>query len=346
MTAASSDRTAKRRALLDLLVERGAASLRLTSAPAISWYLDGARTHISLAGGPIVEVLVTPVGDEVHLQSNEYDRMLAEELPSDVTVHARPWHEPLILTADLDEADVDDHLRALRRALSPTETARLRDLGTDAASVLTDAALAASPGMTEFDLAALVAGGVVARGADPIVVLVQGAARSSIRHPLPTAGALGRRAMLVVCARRHGLIANATRWVRFGEATAGEADSDARILEVEADAFAALVPGATLAEVLARVAASYPAHGFADDEWLQHHQGGAAGWDTRDPLATPLVRDRIVLDQAFAFNPTGPGCKVEDTVQLTASGIDVLTVDPRWPTALVRGIRRPLVLQR
>lgn len=341
-----ADRGAKRRAVLDLLAERGASSLLLTSTPAISWYLDGARVHINLAAGPIVEVLVTPAGDQVHLQSNERERMIAEELPPEVTVHARAWHESPALTADILEADVERELRDLRRALSPAETARLRAVGTDAASVLTDALHLATPEMTEHELAALVASGLIARGADPIVILAQGASRSSIRHPLPTSAPLGRRAMLVVCARRHGLIANATRWVRFGSATAEESDADARILEVEADVFAALAPGVTLAAVLAGVAASYPAHGFADDEWLQHHQGGAAGWDTRDPVATPSADDRLVLGQALAFNPTGPGCKVEDTVQLTEHGIDVLTVDPRWPATLVRGILRPRVLER
>ena len=342
----SADRSVKRRALVDLLADRRASSLLLTSTPAISWYLGGSRVHINLAAGPIVELLVTLDGDEVHLQSNEHDRMLAEELPDDVTVHVRHWHEPLALAADLVEADVEQELRDLRRALTPSDLQRLRSLGTDAASVLTDALYAATPEMSEFELASLVAAGVVARGADPLVILAQGASRSSIRHPLPTSAPLGRRAMLVVCARRHGLIANVTRWVRFGPATADEADADARILEVEADIFATLAPGKTLAGVLSEIVGFYPAQGFADDEWLQHHQGGAAGWDTRDPVATPDATDRLVLDQAFAFNPTGPGCKVEDTVQLTALGIDVLTVDPRWPTTLVRGIRRPLVLER
>jgi hypothetical protein len=37
--------------------------------------------------------------------------------------------------------------------------------------------------------------------------------------------------------------------------------------------------------------------------------------------------------------------KIEDTVQLTDSGITVLSVDPRWPTAPVNGLQRPVTLQ-
>jgi hypothetical protein len=53
----------------------------------------------------------------------------------------------------------------------------------------------------------------------------------------------------------------------------------------------------------------------------------------------------VVPNQTFTWNPSGPGVKIEDTVQLTRSGITVLSVDPRWPAALVNGIRRPLTLE-
>jgi len=53
----------------------------------------------------------------------------------------------------------------------------------------------------------------------------------------------------------------------------------------------------------------------------------------------------VVLDQAFTWNPTGPGVKIEDTVQLTDSGLRILTVDPRWPVTTVNGLARPVTLQ-
>jgi hypothetical protein len=51
-----------------------------------------------------------------------------------------------------------------------------------------------------------------------------------------------------------------------------------------------------------------------------------------------------VAGQAFAWNPTGQGAKVEDTVLLTDAGLEVLTVDPDWPTRHVAGRRRPDLL--
>ena len=56
--------------------------------------------------------------------------------------------------------------------------------------------------------------------------------------------------------------------------------------------------------------------------------------------------DVVQAGQAFAWNPTAPGAKVEDTVVMHDSGIEVLTVDPRWPTLDVGGRPRPIELVR
>ena len=54
------DRAVKRRRVLDVLDRRGAASIVLRSHTAVAWYLDGARTHVSLAGDPVAAVVVRP----------------------------------------------------------------------------------------------------------------------------------------------------------------------------------------------------------------------------------------------------------------------------------------------
>ena len=50
-------------------------------------------------------------------------------------------------------------------------------------------------------------------------------------------------------------------------------------------------------------------------------------------------------NQPFTWNPSGPGVKIEDTVQLTESGVKALTVDERWPVSAVNGLPRPVTLQ-
>ena len=75
-----------------------------------------------------------------------------------------------------------------------------------------------------------------------------------------------------------------------------------------------------------------------------HHQGGPTGYTTRDYLADPATDHVAVERQAFAWNPSGGGFKVEDTVVTTAGGVEVLSPDPDWPAIAVAGRQRPDVL--
>lgn len=339
-----TDTAVKRARVHAILDDVGAAGVLLTSAAAVNWYLGGARTHVSVAAPPIVGVEVWRDCDRIHVTANEAARLSAEEFPWEAELVVRDWWRPLDSTA-LAETAVAGQLRAARAELLPGERDRYAQLCRDAAAAVTDAVAGAQLTMTERSLAARVHAAMVERAAEPLVVLIGGAERAGHRHPLPTDGVLGRRAMVVVCARRHGLIANLTRWVRFGPGSAEEHDADARILEVEADILAATREGRTLAAVLEDVAAAYPANGFAADEWTLHHQGGLAGYDGRDPRATPDAVDRIPAAAHVAWNPTAPGAKVEDTMLVECGRITPLTVDDRWPTVEVRGVPRPAVLQ-
>ncbi|WP_235940901.1 M24 family metallopeptidase [Paramicrobacterium fandaimingii] len=349
MSEAPPDRTRKQNAVRELLESHRAESVLLTSAAAVNWYLDGARTHVSLAADPIVAVAVDREHDTVLITSNEHERLVLEELPTDVNVVDRTWFEPLVYRTDLAESTVDAELRALRAVLEPHEVERFSQLGADAAGVLTHALTECEPTWTERELAAHVASGLIETGSDPLVVLVAGTERAH-PHPLPTDAHLDRCAMVVVCARRHGLIANATRSVSFGPLTAEERDVQSRILDVEAHTFDALVPGRPLSAVLAAIADAYPACGFDAQQWRAHHQGGAAGYAGRDPRATPATADVVQLGQAFAWNPWAGGAKVEDTILLTGAAdspvIEPLTLDPAWPTTEVAGRLRPITLER
>jgi Xaa-Pro aminopeptidase len=399
----ADDRAIKRGRLLAILDERDAESLVLSSHGALAWYLDGARTHTSLMGDPVLQVRVDRDGDVVSAFSNEAARLLAEELPSGIEVSTVPWFGALGdgfvgagsaasasvsvsasgasrslvsgVGRSLVESDIAAELRAARASLLPAELARYRSLCVDAAEAMTDALAAARPVQTERALAASVGATLLERGADPVVLMVSGTARAGFRHPLPGDQPIGSRAMVVACARRHGMIANITRWVSFsgtsdeGPADAGNAvapaaaapaaaapaaaapaaaafaDASRRILEVEAAYFDATIPGATLTSAFEAGAAAYASAGFAADEWRNHHQGGAAGYNGRDPRATSETRDLIQLNQVFAWNPSAPGAKIEDTVLLGPCGIEPLTVDPRWPTDLHAGRARPAELR-
>ncbi len=312
--ARATDRPAKIARIRELLDAHGARELAVTAPENLAWFFDGARVQVPYAGAPVARAVVDRDGGiRVYALANEVDRLTAEELGG-VEMHPVPWSDSLPDPAPdvLVDTAVAAELRAARAVLLPVERARYAALGAEVAHATGEVLRRARPEHSEQALAGELARAVVALGAEPVVLLVAGSSRLAWRHPLPTAAPLGRRAM------------------------AGE---------VEAAAFAATRPGRTLAEALADIRDAYPAHGFDTEEWTRHHQGGPTGYLGRDPKATFATHDVIRAGQAFAWNPSAPGAKVEDTVIVDADGIRVLTADPDWPTTTVHGLDRPLELE-
>ncbi len=199
--------------------------------------------------------------------------------------------------------------------------------------------------MTEAELAASASEQMISSGIWPVVILVGGEERlPRYRHPMPRDGAaLGGRAMLVLCARRYGLIANLTRFVYFREPTAEERRLTDAVGRVEAAAFDATRTGSTLGAAYGAIAAAYAAEGFAGAD-RDHHQGGTCGYRTREEVATVTSTTEIYDRSAFAWNPSLPGAKIEDTVVVSGDGLEILTSDPGWPVVQYGGRPRPDIL--
>lgn len=350
----------KRRRLHALLDAHELDTIVLRRPGSVAWYSGGGRTHVlAMQETGVAAVVVGRSGDEVVAPVNEAARLEAEELGAlGARFRVVGWQADLEAAlpqgdrvgSDAPYGSARDLSRALeeaRRALTPEELDRYRAVGADAAEILTDALLALEPSRTEHDAAATTAAACIVRGLDPVVLLVAGAARlPTHRHPLPTSKPLGRLAMVVVCARRGGLIASATRLVSFGPLPAELHSAQERLLAVDVAFNAATSAGARVGDVFATGTRAYADQGFAAEEWHLHHQGGPTGYEPRDYLATASSEPRVVEHQAFAWNPSVPSLKCEDTIVATSGAPEVLTVDPRWPTETVGGLARPLVLER
>lgn len=350
----------RRARLMRFLDQEGLDALVLRRPSSLAWAAGGARTYIDVSGEAGVAWLVV-TRDEVRVVTSriEVDRLQAEELPGDeLRWTVLDWDVDLATAVPSGDRvgvdgvlagrrDVSAALEAARRALLPAERELYRALGRDAAEALTTTARACGPGDDEHHWAARASAELVARGADPLVVLVAGQDRvGRYRHPLPTAARAGDLAMVVVCARRHGLFANVSRFVSAVPLTAEVADAQERLLRVEAAFLDATRPGTPVGRAFTEGTAAYGTHGFDPDEWRRHHQGGPTGYLSRDHIATAACTEPVEEGQAFAWNPSVPGLKVEDTVIATADGPEIVTVDPAWPTVEVAGRRRPLVLIR
>lgn len=362
-----SELAVKRQRVAALLEQQGLAGLALGRNASVSWALAGSEAHVALNDETAVAtVLYTPECDYLLANQIEMPRLLAEECTDLPFVPVTfPWYDTERRAALIAERcgggpvgadvalpgvqDYTDHIAALRYQLTPEEQTRLRDLSARAGAAVETAMGELAPGMSEYAIAGLLAEECLLRDITPVVLLVAADERiQRFRHPIPTSKTLERAAMLVLCARRWGLIVSVTRLIHFGPIPAMLQERAQACARVDAALLAATRPGATAGAIFTQLQAAYAAEGFAD-EWRLHHQGGAAGYENREWLATPDSNALVYAEQAFAWNPSISGVKSEDTVLVQESGTAVLTATPDWPKIAVtvgdQVFERPAILE-
>ena len=101
-------------------------------------------------------------------------------------------------------------------------------------------------------------------------------------------------------------------------------------------------PGATAAHLYGVAADAYAAAGFPGEE-LKHHQGGAIGYRAREWVAHPKSQETVQARQAFSWNPTIAGTKVEDTALVVDDRLEMLTTTPDWPAIALGDESRPIL---
>ena len=339
-----------------------AAAVRLRGVDWFAWITAGGSSavlHTSDHG--VAEVLVTLEEACILTDAIEAERLRAEEVPDGFTFHAEPWAEPelrerYVQTAAGGGAILSDRplngeqalpaaLRQRRLVLGAAERERYRVLGREASEAMSETLRQARPDWTEFQLAGAGAHALWRRGIHPALVLVAGERRlPAWRHPTPSHDPIGQRAMLVFCARRHGLYANLTRFVSFGGAGSAPLDDQRALMEVEATGLAAVQAGMSLSSVYHALDAAYK-HADREAAIREHHQGGITGYRAREIVASPSTATLLEEGMAFAFNPSFAGVKIEDTFLLGPEGLENLTFDPGWPAENVHGRMRPLWLE-
>lgn len=203
--------------------------------------------------------------------------------------------------------------------------------------------------MSEYEIAGRLSDEAERRGCQAIVNLIATDQRIfNYRHPLPTEKRLERYAMLVLCGRRWGLVANLTRLVHFGRLPEELRRKAEAVAQVDAAFIAATRPGRTIGEVLERGIAAYQRAGHPE-EWQLHHQGGAGGYDGREYIAAPGMPDLVQVGQVYAWNPSITGVKSEDTFLVDSDENEILTAIEGWSTLEINvngsSIRRPAILE-
>ncbi len=226
---------------------------------------------------------------------------------------------------------VENLIAHCRYELTAGEIERFRKLGKDAGEALAKIFEIIKPGDAETVIARKVKNALGFFGIESVVTLVGADERiARFRHPVPTANTWKKVLLIAVCARRHGLIASLSRIACVG-VPSGELQSKTEaVAHVFAKFLSATRAGIKGAEIYKIAADAYAEKGFGD-EINRHHQGGAAGYKSRDWVAHPLSAETVQNNQAFAWNPSVTGTKAEETVLVTESGIEYLTVSQGFP---------------
>lgn len=339
--------TEKLQRIEQLLAQQGYQALLLQRVSSFAWATGGAASYINTAVAQgAASLLITAAHRYVLTNNIEVTRLEKEEKLAEGgwELLAEPWYETSAAIARLaggqrlaadspypGAGDLSLEVSRLRANLTPAEGQRFRLLGRLCAEAMQEAIAALHPGQSEYEIAALLCAAAEKRGVQAIVNLVATDERVfAYRHPLPTGKKMERYAMLVLCGRKWGLVCSLTRLVHFGPVSPEVRRKAQAVAAVDAHMIQATRPGVALAAIFAQAVQAYQETGYAG-EWQLHHQGGAAGYEPREIVATPASSEVVLPGQAYAWNPSITGVKSEDTILVGEQTNEVLTAIPGWP---------------
>lgn len=350
----------KTKRLRRMLVAENLGGVLLNAQHNFAWLTGGKSSGINLSveNGSCF-LFVRRDGKKFVLANNiEMPRLLTEEISAEEFEPIEfPWEDEKasgdfvfeqaksLLTENgeiVSDLPLHPKLRAIenlivpcRFSLTEAEIRRYRKLGKDAGKALGQIFQKINPGETELEIARKVKDALAVYQINSVVTLVGTDERiEKFRHPLPTDKIWKKVVLIAICAKREGLIANLSRIACVGEIPdelRRKTDSVAQVFAEISSSTRVENSGAKIYQIAAK---AYAKQGFPD-EIRKHHQGGATGYKTRDWLAHPKSVEKVVLNQAFAWNPTITGTKTEETFVLTKNGAEILTASPNFPSISV-----------
>jgi len=331
-----------------LLKEGGHAALLIRRNENLAWITAGSLSRrVRLPSDlNVASILVTKDGKRFYLTTNnEAARLAAEDftgLGFEPVVY--PWYSAgiedalakhagtgsIVCDAAYGDKTVVD-LTPLRTPLLDIELKRYRLLGRQVAEIASHLVHKLKPGMSEHQMNSMTAAALWAERIEPSVLLMAVDERIlKFKHAVGHGQTLLNFGMLNLCARRDGLCISITRFMHFGPMPQHLVDAFHAAAQVNAALLAATKAGATGGDLFHVAQKAYKAAGFAGEE-EHHHQGGPCGYVERDWVAAPFGKQAIVNAQAFAWNPSIRGGKVEDTVLLKDGKVELLTPTPELP---------------
>src|SRR6266568_598905 len=232
---------AKHEKLIEWMRAQNLAGVLIKRNENVAWLTGGAVELRVLTPGEtgVASLLVTAEGKRYYFTTeNEAPRLHDEEFGTlDFEPVIFPWYADDTIGAaaklaggplgsDTPAAGLTPvNLYPLRAALNDSEIARYRWLGAETAAATVESLHQVEPGLSEYDLEAITAAGLLRRGIMPSVYLFAVDGRIlKYKHAVARGNRLKNYAMLNLCSRKWGLAISITRFVHFGPLPDGLAE--------------------------------------------------------------------------------------------------------------------------
>ena len=348
----------------DFLEQNSYDAMLLSNNENFSWLSCGHNAFVDKSSPTAVaQLLITPNKQYVITNSSEQFRIPQEELMGlefeQITYN---WYKnekevlgPFLnnknITSDngmMGTVNCYNEIASLRFQLTDFEVDRYREIGTICSKIVERCCYEIEPGQNENEIAGKVTGRLMGAGFQVPVCLVAADDRLlKYRHPIPTTAIVENTAMIAVCAQKYGLTISMSRIVSFVPLNDETQKKYTAVTNIDATCILSTIAGAKTGDIVRQIHDAYRDSGY-EKEFHFHHQGGATGYLTRDYCANEDY-ETIVLDhQAFSWNPTISGVKVEDTFIVMGNRQEILSLTETWPSIEVKIndtiIRRPDIL--
>jgi Xaa-Pro dipeptidase len=294
-------------------------------------------------------VLVTKERVFLVTDNTEMPRILEEEIRGiPIETYEYTWYKTQLKDSILkvcgnDNVACDLEIEGLKRLesdfdriqyeLTEPELERFRELGGLTSRIFTKIGGKIELGMTELDVAAMVGFELMRENIQPQLILVACDNRiTDYRHPIPTSQKISTYVMYVAVAVKWGLNLSITRFVHFGEPSEELRRKHEAILNIDARLIRNTRPGRKIVDIFTQHIENFARFGYPE-EWRKLHQGGSASYRIRDVKATldTPETERVLLHQAYAWNPSIAGIKSEDTILVLEKKNEIISEDPDWP---------------
>ena len=249
----------------------------------------------------------------------------------------------------LEVASLETLVHGMRAHKSPTEIAILRRCSAIAAEGIGEAMQSVQPGQFEYELAAVARFLFTLRGAGPdaYAAIVGGGANGCILHYSECSKQLSTDDLIVMdyAPTLHGYATDVTRtFPASGKFTAAQRKLVQDVHDIQQALIADVKPGARLSAIGAKCAKLLQERGYRSDHGPCHHVGLAVHDPNPDVLAAGMV---ITVEPGAYLRDQGMGCRIEDTILVTADGCEVLSKDvPKTPDAIEARMAKMGLLER